>query len=93
MQFAFGPKILMDPLFAITFKEIKCKFHGPNKIGKDASMILSDNNLFFEHLNIDNETLVCQGGQKYQAQACIFEKCAPNDPEVYRIRGYKPHTK
>lgn len=65
--FAFGPKILMDPMFAITFKEIKCKFHGPNKISKGSSMILSDSNLFFEHLNLGNETLVCQGGQKYQA--------------------------
>lgn len=55
----------MDPMFAITFKEIKCKFHGPNKIGPNASMILSDSNLFFENLDLDNETLVCQGGQKY----------------------------
>lgn len=90
MSFAFGPKILMDPMFAITFKEIKCKFHGPNKISKESSMVLSDNNLFFENLNLGSETLICQGGQKFQAQACTFEKSTPNDPEVYRIRGYKP---
>ena len=93
MQFAFGPKILMDPMFAITLKEIKCKFHGPNKISSQGSMILADNELFFENLNLGNETLVCQGGQKYQAQACTFEKAGPSDPEVYRIRGYKPQTK
>ena len=37
MSFAFGPKILMDPCFAITLKEIKDKFCGQNKIGRDAS--------------------------------------------------------
>ena len=62
MSFAFGPKILMDPMFAITFKEIKCKFHGQNRIGKNASMILSDSQLFFEDLDLEGETLVCQGG-------------------------------
>lgn len=67
MAFAYGPKILMDPMFAITFKEIKCKFHGPNTISREGSMILSDGNLFFENLKLGNETLVCQGGQKYQA--------------------------
>lgn len=93
MQFAYGPKILMDPMFAITFKEIKCKFHGPNMLSKDGSMILSDGNLFFENLKLGNETLVCQGGQKYQAQACTFQPSQTNDPEVYKIRGYKPLTK
>ena len=67
MQFAFGPKILMDPMFAMTLKEIKCKFYGPNRIGAQGSAIFADNELFFENLNLGNETLVCQGGQKYHA--------------------------
>jgi UDP-sugar pyrophosphorylase len=92
MQFAFGPKILMDPMFAITLKEIKCKFYGTNRIGAQGSMILADNELFFENLNLGNETLVCQGGQKYHAQGCNFERSGPNDSEVYRIRGYKPQS-
>jgi len=52
VKLAFGPKILMDPMFAITFKEIQCKFAGNNKVSKDASLILSDSNLFFEHLDL-----------------------------------------
>ena len=28
MTFAFGPKILLDPLFAITLDEIRIKFMG-----------------------------------------------------------------
>jgi len=62
MSFAFGPKILMDPMFAITFKEIKCKFHGQNRIGSSASMILSDSHLFFENLDLEDDTLTCQDG-------------------------------
>ena len=57
-----GSKSLMDPMFAITFKEIKCKFHGENRIGKNASMVLSDSRLFFEDLDLEDETLICQDG-------------------------------
>lgn len=47
MAFAFGPKILLDPTFAITFQELKEKFVGHNKISRKSSMILADSNLFF----------------------------------------------
>ena len=42
----------MDPMFAITFKEIKCKFAGSNKIAKEATLVLKDSNLFFENLDL-----------------------------------------
>jgi len=64
MNFAFGPKILMDPMFAITFREIKVKFAGKNQIHKNTSMILSDRDVFFENLDLDKCTLVCENGKK-----------------------------
>jgi len=92
MAFAFGPKILMDPMFALTFQEIKTKFTGTNKVSKDASMVLKDSNLFFENLDLAAGTLVCESGMKSPAPAVNFEKCSDSDAEVYRIRGYKPKS-
>jgi hypothetical protein len=47
MTFAFGPKILLDPLFAITLDEIRIKFMGQNKISSDASLIIAEKDVFF----------------------------------------------
>lgn len=81
----------MDPMFAITIKEIKCKFAGINKISKDASMILSDKECYFENLNLNSGTLVCKNGQKNLEHSIVFEPgTTVADPEVYRIRGFKP---
>lgn len=40
IQLAFGPKILLDPTFAITLNDIKEKFEGTIKISKDSSLLL-----------------------------------------------------
>ena len=64
MTFAYGPKILLDPLFALTFDELKIKFMGQNKISKDATMLLIDKDVFFQNLDIGFETMVCTGGKK-----------------------------
>ena len=83
----------MDPMFAITFKEIKCKFAGNNKISKDATMILGDSNLFFENLGIDKGSLKCQNQMKVPGPMIVFDPSVTDaDPEVFRIRGYKPKT-
>ena len=62
MTFAYGPKILLDPLFALTFDELKIKFMGKNKISKDATLVLAEKNVFFQNLDIGKETMVCKGG-------------------------------
>jgi nucleoside-diphosphate kinase len=90
MQFAFGPKILMDPTFAITFQEVKQKFKGVCKISKDATLILSDNESTFNNLEVGPTTLICKTGVKYPADPIVFEKSSDADQEVYKIRGYKP---
>ena len=92
MAFAFGPKILMDPMFALTFQEIKTKFTSNCKISKEACMTLKDNNCFFENLDLAAGTLVCDSGMKSPGPVINFEKCSDSDAEIYRIRGYKPKT-
>ena len=77
----------MDPMFAITFKEIQCKFAGTNKISKDATMILSDSNLFFENLDLQHGTLICKNQAKMPSGPIVFEAgTSPEDAEIYRIR-------
>ena len=45
LKFPFGPKILMDPTFAITLQELKTKFKGKCSISKKASVIMQDQDL------------------------------------------------
>lgn len=81
----------MDPMFALTIKEIKCKFAGINKISKDSSMILSDKECYFENLDLISGTLVCKNNQKNLEHNIVFEPGTQHtDPEAYRIRGFKP---
>lgn len=90
MNFAYGPKILMDPMFALTFEEIKIKFMGNNRISKEATMILTEKNVFFDNLDIQNETMVCKNGLKEMVPQVIFTPSDYNDEEEFRIRGYRP---
>ena len=73
IKIAFGPKILMDPTFAITFQEIKSKFAGTNKISKDATLVLADKDLFFENLDLGSGSLVCKDGVKIPGKSIEFE--------------------
>ena len=40
MKLAFGPKIILDPTFAISVKELRQKFTGKTRIGRHATLIL-----------------------------------------------------
>lgn len=90
MQFAFGPKVLLDPQCAITFKEIKQRFNGKCKICSEASMILCDSEVCFNNLELNTSTLSCEMGTKVPGHTIVFEACSGNEPEIYQIRGYKP---
>lgn len=89
MQFAFGPKILMDPSFAITLAELKEKFQSC-KIGKGTTLILYSNSTKCEDLDLADTTVVLKDGGKTELPPTVFEKCEEDDEEIYRIRGYKP---
>lgn len=90
MNFAFGPKVLLDPRAAITFQEIKGLFAGNNKLSSDASLILKDSEIRFENLELLNGTLTCESGMKVPSAAISFVASDGEDKEVYRIRGFKP---
>lgn len=90
MDFAYGPKILLDPMFAITFEEIKIKFMGANRISKEATLILNEKIVFFDNLDLRDETMMCRNGIKETIPQMIFVPSDNQDEEEYRIRGYKP---
>ena len=73
----------MDPRFGITFDEIKTRFKGTNKISKDATLLLSEKDVFFEGLDLGAKTLICKNGQKTEAGQTIFEKSSGDDAEIY----------
>lgn len=93
MSFAFGPKILLDPTFAITFAEIKSKLGSAdanNKISKNSTLVLYDNDEDIKGLETGTQTTIFSENKKSVAPQIIFEKCSDADEEIYRIRGYKP---
>ena len=92
MQFAFGPKILLDPRCALTFAELKSRFNGKCKISSGASLILWDE-VEFNSLDLGTTTFVCETGTKCPGQKIIFEPATEEDSEVYKIRGFKPVRK
>lgn len=91
VHLAFGPKILMDPMFAISFKELKCKFAGTNKISREGTLVLLDKKTFFENLDLQAGSLVCKSEMKIPGGPVkLVAGTTAEDAEIYRIRGYKP---
>ena len=90
MQFAFGPKVLLDPRCAITLAEIKERFCGACKISSGATLVLKDSEVQFENLELNEASLVCESGTKAPSQPITFVQATSEDPEIYQIRGYKP---
>ena len=62
---------------------------GTNKISKKSCLVLKGSDLFFQNLDC-NATLICGGGMKFPKADIEFVLAEPSDPEVFRIRGYKP---
>lgn len=83
MQFAFGPKVLLDPRCALTFSEIKQRFSGACKITAGASLILNDKDVQFDNLELNDATLVCEAGCKTPSQPLVFVAATSEDPEVF----------
>jgi hypothetical protein len=67
MQFAFGPKVLLDPTFAITLAELKTKFQGKCKISQGGSLIANGEDTIFLNLDLAEATLVTGSGIKHPA--------------------------
>jgi len=89
--FAFGPKVLLDPHFAMTYQDIAGSFKGKNKLGKKSSLILRDSTSF-ENLELNEGTFICETGTKAPGRAISFIPVEESDAEIYQIRGYKPNN-
>ena len=83
MQFCFGPKVLMDPTFAITFQEIKSKFSGNCKIASGATLILLDSQIEFSNLELGPATFICEQGTKAPSMPTRFVATDAGDEEMF----------
>jgi len=97
IKLAFGPKILMDPSFAITIKELKEKFVGKNKIGKDATLILANRDTKVENLtfaagfkkvNPDEKNTTLSGEIDNAGEVKNFVPTKGGEPEYLQLRCY-----
>ena len=69
IKLAYGPKILLDPTFALTLSEIKAKFQGNNKISKDSTLILKGKDSRIENLSLDGYLVLENGAVATGEQA------------------------
>jgi len=95
VKMAYGPKILMDPTFAVSIKELKAKVTGSNRISKDSVLILRGKDSRIENLSLDGYLVVENGtvatGEVKNNERVEFIHTTAEDPEVYRISGFKHH--
>ena len=61
IQLAFGPRILLDPTFAISFSELKQKFIGDVTFTADSSCVLTGLTSKFENCLVDGHIVVKDG--------------------------------
>ena len=95
---AFGPKILLDPTFALTLEDLRKKFTGSNSISKDSALVLSGANTKVNNLTLDGYLKAVDGaevsGEHLNKERIDFVPASDSDNEIFRIRGYKPsHVK
>jgi UDP-sugar pyrophosphorylase len=94
IKLAFGPKILLDPTFAITLQELREKFKGENKVSKGSTLILKGYKARAENLELDGFLETKDGevstGKVQNKDSIHFDKVEEGQDEVYRIRGYFP---
>ena len=95
IPFNFGPKILLEPSFALTLGDLKERF-GPGCSFKPAATIILREKAAekrYENLIIDG-TLEASTPVDYfrhfSEEFVVFVPAEDSDPEALRIRGYKP---
>lgn len=97
LKLAFGPKILLDPTFAYTLKELREKFTGVNRISRGSTLILKGHKSAVSNLSLNGVLRVENGlhasGEVVSDAKIEFVATTESDDEIYRIRGYKPAHK
>jgi UDP-sugar pyrophosphorylase len=61
IRLAYGPKILLDPTFALTLRDLRAKFVGETKISKNSTLVLKGLDSKVENLDLDGYLRV-EGG-------------------------------
>ena len=95
IPFNFGPKILLEPSFALTLQDLKDRFGPGCSFKPAATIILRDRagEQRYENLQIDG-TLEAGSPvnyfQHFQEEFVVFVPAEASDPEALRIRGFKP---
>lgn len=95
LSWKFGPKIILDPSFAITIEEIASKIKPAHKISKESTLILGGMGTSLpDDLQIDGTLRSRHGGKidffkDFDEQKVVFEPTNDDDEEVLRIRGFK----
>jgi len=91
----FGPKILLEPSFALTLQDLRDRF-GPGCSFKPAATIILKEaaaNKRYENLVVDGTLEASSPVDFFQHFSEEFVEFAPteaSDPEALRIRGFKP---
>jgi len=86
---------MLEPSFAISFKQIKDKFiAGTVEISAESSVILGGNAIPEPKAGlIINGTLIARNKinffDHFSEDFITFEAVEPSDAEIYQIRGYK----
>jgi hypothetical protein len=94
----FGPKILLEPSFALTLADLRLRFEGKTTISENCTIILGGaaNEQPIKNLTLDG-TLIAYAPVNFFAHFneayIVFGPVACDDEEKFRIRGYKPEEK
>ncbi len=95
IPFKFGPKILLEPNFALCLQDLKEKFGPGCSFKPPATIILKDKarDKKYENLVIDG-TLEAASEinvfKHFSEEFVVFVPVEDSDPEELRIRGFKP---
>ena len=98
ISFNFGPKILLEPSFALTLQDLRDRF-GEGCSFKPASTIILSQGAAegrYENLVIDGTVEASTKINYFKHFREEFIEFAPveeSDPEALRIRGFKPVTR
>lgn len=96
IPFAFGPKVLIEPSFALTLQDLRDTFQGKNEISAGSTVVLGGKagEKPIKDMKIDG-TLRAQTPvnffKHFDERFVTFVPSKASDNEALRIRGYKPN--
>ena len=95
IPFNFGPKVLIEPSFALTLQDLRERFTGKNEISANSTVVLGGKaaNTPINNMKIDG-TLRAHTPvnffKHFDERFVVFVPAEEGDNEALRIRGFKP---